>query len=209
MKRSFILAFLFVLTLGNASAQNLNSYKDKMLEFMASRVKTTKEMFVEDLDVKVDSMSLGHFLVEDSIYLLEKQLNKEIEEQNKLINYHKGYIEETKNKKPKSGDNIINDMFKTMDANTINNSNHAIKKAEGKIQKIKAAYAPKLESLYARDKKAVLYDAFRCRVIFKHPRTGIRQVLVGYTFFVPGELKLINYENIRPMEVLMESKRNK
>ncbi len=197
------------MTLGNVSAQNLNSYKDKVLELMASSMKTTKEMFVEDLDVKVDSMSLGHFLVEDSIYLLEKQLNKEIEEQNKLINYHKGYIEETKNKKPKSSDNIISDMFKTMDANTINESSHAIKKAEEKIQKIKSAYAPKLENLYSRDKKEVIYDAFRCRVSFKSPRTGMRQVVGGYTFFIPGEVNLIKLKKTAPMENLLEAKRNK
>lgn len=209
MKRSFILAFLFIATLGNASAQNLNSYKEKLLEYLASSMGTTKEMLVEDLEVKIDSMSFAHFLVEDSIFLLEKQLNKEIEEQKKIIKYHQGSIEETKNKKPKSDDNLINDMFKLMDANTITNSNHDIKKAEEKIEKIRAAYAPKLRSLYARDGKTVLYDAFRCRLVIRNPLTGIRKGGAGYSFFAPGEVKIIDIKNVRPMEELMESKRNK
>lgn len=50
--------------------ENLEAYKDKVLETFANRLGTTKELLVKDYDVIVDSMSVTPITVADSIAII-------------------------------------------------------------------------------------------------------------------------------------------
>lgn len=206
MRIKSILAGIFCLTAVSASAQNFKQYEDVILESMAKEMKTTKEYLIKDYDVKLNCELLSNFLVEDSLTLLQQQYQKEVEKQQKKIDYSRGLIEEIKNRKPRTGDALINDMYKTMDANSINESNSYIKKAEEEIAKIEGRYAPIFASYESRDKKAVLFDVVKLSYTFKNPLTGAHQLVSSYAYFIAGSNKLVPRKGLAKMDALMDAK---
>ncbi len=87
-----ILLLVTCLMITACGGENLNAYKDKMLEAAANRLGTTKELLVKDLDLVVDSMSLDYFLLEDSISLIKQTYDETIKEQEKQIEWRQKEI---------------------------------------------------------------------------------------------------------------------
>ena len=87
-----ILLLVTCLMITACGGENLNAYKDKMLEATANRLGTTKELLVKDLDLVVDSMSLDYFLLEDSISLIKQTYDETIKEQEKQIEWRQKEI---------------------------------------------------------------------------------------------------------------------
>ena len=206
MKIKGILAGLFCYVAVCANGQNFKPYENAILEAMAKELKTTQEYLIKDYDVKLKCEMLSSFLVEDSLTLIKQQYQKELEKQQKMIDYNRGLIEEIKNKKPRTGDAIRNGIYKTMDANSINDSNNNIKKAEEEIAKIEGRYAPIFASYESRDKKAVLFDVVKMSYTYKNPRTGAHKLMSNYAYFVPGTNKFVPRNGMGKMDALMDIK---
>lgn len=110
-----ILLFVVCTAMAACGGENLDVYKDKVLEEMARTNDTTKELFVKDYDVIVDSLSLYSITVADSIDIIkdfdayEKRLHARISELEKssknLFNFNlssdKRELEKLKNELPR------------------------------------------------------------------------------------------------------------
>lgn len=89
-------AFMLSCTIMAAcQSENLEAYKEKMLEATAKKLGTTKELLVKDLDIVIDSMSVVPFTVKDSLNLL-KDIDQKIEQTSKDLESAKKAIEYTK-----------------------------------------------------------------------------------------------------------------
>ena len=69
-----ITLFAVCLTMAACSTvggEDLEAYKDKMLEGFAKQAKSTKELLIRDYDIIVDSMSVIPFTVADSLAVID------------------------------------------------------------------------------------------------------------------------------------------
>jgi len=171
--------------------ENLDAYKDKVLEHVASKINTTKELLVKDLDMKIDSMSLSYFLVEDSLVLLERKYKEDVAKQEKWISTCKENIERLEIEKNKSRKDLFYSITAKINDRSIKEYKKKIEDAEAKIQEIRDDYQLKFEMYQARDKKEVIYNIFHYRVTYKIPKKGIHQVDTSMDLFSPDGMTYI------------------
>ena len=166
-------------------SENLDSYKDKVLEHAAAELGTTQELLIKDLDLKIDSMSISYFLVEDSIFLLEQKYKEDVQEQEKLIASQNKYIEKLEKENKEMKKSSFSSMFKSMNNNLIKESRSYIEQANAKIKEITDAYQLDLERYQGRDKKEKIYNVFRYHISFKIPNLEIHQAEFEMDLFSP------------------------
>lgn len=183
---------LFVVCVAMAACGGENSkyepYKEKMLETLAGGLGTTKDLLVKDLEIKIDSMSLSNFLVEDSINMLTQQYNeaeaetaKRIEKTNEKINEY-----EEKAKTATGVSIFVNRSFR-------DDSKRELKRLESVLKSIKEKYENAMATLEPRDKKEVIYQVFHFKITSLNPKTKIHEVRKRSTFFTAdGQKVLLN-----------------
>ena len=66
----FLLLVVCMAIVACDNGNNLNGYKEKVLDALSQQAGLPKEMFVKDYEVVVDSMSLIPIAVEDSIKII-------------------------------------------------------------------------------------------------------------------------------------------
>ena len=185
MKTSFIKILFFAFCLAAISCgnnENLDVYKDKMLEVMAKEFKTTKELLVKDLDVIVDSMSVVPLTVGDSLNLLSSDYEKKKNRLSKQIEKNKERLVSAKKR-----------LFPL--PNIIRNYEDKIEAAEKEMKEATESYNAKQELYSQQDSSKVLAKVFICRIAIKHPLKGIHQTMSGATIFSIDGQTLLNEGN--------------
>lgn len=186
MKTSFIkiLFFAFCLaTISCGSNENLDAYKDKILEELAKKFKTTKELLVKDLDVIVDSMSVVPLTIEDSLNLLSSDYEKEKNRLSKQIEKNKTGLASAKKR-----------LFPI--TSVIWDYEEKIEAGEKEMKEVTENYNAKQELYSQQDKSKVLAKVFICRIALKHPLKGIHQTISGATVFsIDGQTLLDEGDN--------------
>lgn len=181
MKTSFakilFIAFCFAaISCGNN--ENLDAYKDKMLEAMAKEFKTTKELLVKDLDVVVDSMYVLPLTIEDSLNLLSSDFEKKKSRLTKQIEINRKGLDSAKKR-----------LFPI--PSVIGDYEDKIEKAEKEIKEATENYNTKYELYSRQDRLKILAKVFVCRIAIKHPLKGIHETMSGATLFsVDGQTLL-------------------
>lgn len=169
-----ILLLVTCLMITACGGENLNAYKDKMLEATANRLGTTKELLVKDLDLVVDSMSLDYFLLEDSISLIKQIYDETIKEQEKQIEWRQKEI-----KKYEEANNRYYGKY------TINKYKKDIEQLEKKIESIRQKHEEELAKFKGRNLSDVVYKVFYYRIMMKHPLKGIHEKQSSFCLFSP------------------------
>lgn len=185
MKTSFIriLFFIFCLTIISCGdSENLDAYKDKLLEESAKKLKTTKELLVKDLDVIIDSMSVVPLTVGDSLNLLSSSFEKKKDKLTKQIELYKLELALTQTR-----------MFTL--PSTIRDYKEKLKKAEKEMEEATENYNTKQELYSQQDSTKVLAKVFICRIAAKHPLKGIHETESSATVFSIDGQTLLNDGN--------------
>lgn len=176
-----------IITACSGEDSKLDSFKTKMLESVAVKHKTTPEMLVKDLDVKIDSMSLSPFLVEDSLALVQKQYDDFIaEKESQLASSQKSVTKLEQELKTASG------ISKLAKASSLDNFKRIHHNIEVELNKGKAKYEKLIATFENRDPKEVIYTVFQYRVSLKNPLTGIHMTDKDISYFTPDGQKLID-----------------
>ena len=173
MKTSFIKILFFAFCLAAISCgsnENLDAYKDKMLEAMAKEFKTTKELLIKDLDVIIDSMSVVPLTVEDSLNLLSSDYEKKKNRLSKQIEKNKKSLASAK-KRLFPIPSVIGDYENKIEAD------------EKEMKEATENYNAKQELYSQLNNSKVLAKVFICRIAIKHPLKGIHQTMSGATIF--------------------------
>ncbi len=175
-----LLLLLMCLMVTACGGENLNAYKEKMLETLANEFGSTKDLLVKDLDIVVDSMSLDYFLIEDSITLIKQNFDKSIQEQKRQIEWRQKEIEtiEKANKK----------NYRTY---TIKKYKSDIVQLEKKIESLREKLENELAKYEGRNIEDVVYNVFSFRVTMKNPQNGIHVKHSDYCLFSPDGEKCI------------------
>ncbi len=205
MKLKCIWTTLALFVCSSVFAQNLESYKNQFLDYFAAGLNTTREFVVEDLKLEIDNMSVTPFSVEDSIAMLTQKYNEDIKNQDKLIESYKDAIKEQETAKSNSTNALINMSFNRSKEYSINEFKGGISKAKSKKEEITKSYNAVLIKYENRDPNEVIFNVFKCRLIFIPPKTGIRKVISGSTLFTPNG-KMLPKLNANNIEKYLESK---
>lgn len=161
--------------------ENLEAYKEKVLDAVASKLETTKELFVKDFDVVIDSMSVHPLTVGDSLALLATDFNRDKSKIDKKLVELK---EELEKHQKKSWDYLVE--F----------TQERIKQKENELTSLTEKYNKKVEYYSKMDKNKVLAKAFCCRFSTKQMLTGVHKTLRGAFLFSPdGERYLSDTTN--------------
>ena len=208
MKIKSVLAAIAIVACGSVSAQNLDKYKNKFLDTLASDLGTTREFMVQDLKMEIDNMSLSHFLVEDSIELLTQIYNEDVAEQNKIISAYEKGIKEAESNNTSGKNELTRGALEMAKRHSINEFQGAIKEAKTKIGDLTKTYNAALEYYKDKDAKRIIYDVFSFRLIMVNPLKGIREVIEGDSFFTPGGGNVLS-ENTSKLEEYFKKKKNK
>lgn len=179
MKTIKYLLWILVPLCVTACGENPESYRDKILEGYAKKLNTTKELFVEDFGIQIDSMSLTTFCVEDSIAfitqrheLLMKQKPEELKETEQSIKYLKEQQSRSLFFSFSSSDAIVDLMVKR----------DQIKR---EIKDDNADYEAAMKSLPSRNPKEVLFKVVTFRVAMKDLLKQIHELHRTAEFFTP------------------------
>ena len=164
-----------------------------------------KNNYSEDLKLEIDNMSVTPFSVEDSIAMLTQKYNEDIKNQDKLIESYKDAIKEQETAKSNSTNALINMSFNRSKEYSINEFKGGISKAKSKKEEITKSYNAVLIKYENRDPNEVIFNVFKCRLIFIPPKTGIRKVISGSTLFTPNG-KMLPKLNANNIEKYLESK---
>ena len=187
-----IMLFIVCMTATACGRVNLDTYKDKVLDSVALKFKTTKELLIQDLDIKVDSMSLAYFLVEDSIYLIENNYKEELKEKEKQIEAYKEEIKKLENRIEEMKGSLTAEMSKF----SIKNNEKYIKEAESEILKLTENYKSELSKYENRDPKEKIYNIFCYRASLKNPITQMHESGRVMSLFSPdGETYIKDVDN--------------
>ena len=157
----FLLLVVCMAIVACDNGNNLNGYKEKVLDALSQQAGLPKEMFVKDYEVVVDSMSLIPITVEDSIKIILNidSYKKSIE--NKLSDY----------KARKRTLFYPWDEDDTKKVQELNEQLVSIENAKSKLAEYEM-----------RDKDEVLIKVFRCWIAIKLPIHG-RQADFAYAIF--------------------------
>ena len=186
-----ILLFVVCTAMAACGGENLDVYKDKVLEEMARVNDTTKELLVKDLDINIDSMSLLYFYVEDSIVLAEKKFKEFLIEKEKQIESCKKSIEKNEKELNDARNSLFSYMFVDSYSSILDKLRKKIENTEKEIQEETELYNQKLEKLKSRDKKEVIFNVFVYRASMKNPLTGMHNAGKSMSLFTPdGETYL-------------------
>ena len=173
------------MTMTACGGESLDDYKDKLLDSVASKFKTTKELLIKDLDINIDSMSLAYFLVEDSINIIEKNYKEELEKKEKWIASCQEEIKkkEDENKTGKGG--AASSILASINNSFIKMNRDYIKEAESEISKLTEKYKSELSKYENRDPKEKIYNIFCYRASLKNPITQMHNSSREMSFFSP------------------------
>ena len=190
-----ILLCFFCVAVTACSSENLDTYRDKLLDSVASELKTTKELLIQDLDVRVDSMSLTYFLVEDSIYIIENKYKEELRNKEKQIESYKESIKKLENLvKKESG--VFTSLTAEMSKSSIKTNKRYIKEIESEISKLTENYKSELSKYESRDSKEKIYNVFCYRVSLKNPMTQMHNSSREMSLFsLDGETYIKDVDN--------------
>lgn len=178
-----ILLFVVCLSIASCGVNDLDAYKDQVLEYGAKKFGTTKELFIKDFDVVVDSMSLFPITVQDSINLInnldvyKESLQAEFEEYEILKNkrFYRWKMRDTERVQEIEEELVL------------------IDKAKAKL--------PEYESM---DKSKTLMKVFRCWIAIKLPLIGRQTGIDYYLFSTDGDL--IKSADSRMVKYIKEEK---
>lgn len=201
-----ILLFVVCTAMTACGGENLDVYKDKVLESLAKELETTKELLVKDLDIKIDSMSLLYFYVEDSIAITKKEFEELLAKKEKLIKYYRESIKKDEEAIKNAGNDFFSGATIYAKRSFINEAKQNIKSTEKEIQKETEIYNQKLEKLKSRDKKEVIFNVFVYHSSIKNPLTGMHNAGKSMSLFTPDGETYLKEADKKIREQLMKRK---
>ena len=187
--------------------ENLEAYKEKVIEKAAKKLKTTEELLVKDLDLIIDSMTVEDFCVKDSLLLsVEIKNNRSQLLQGKIESFQKKIEENKENIKKASG--FYANFTRVTNESLIKDYENGIKKFEKEIAKVKNENDSILNKYDGRNNKDVLLKIFKYRIAYKVPFKGIHEVKTVFSLFTPDGQTYLSDAN-EQMKRYLKSKNKK
>jgi len=175
----YFLLLVVCMTMAACGGENLDNYKEKTIELLAKKNRTTPELFISDYNVIIDSMSVTPITVADSIEILkiwqseQSEIEKDIEKTRKKLRSFFNFSEESDRKE--------------------------LKRLEAELKEIQES--DKIIEKYSSMKSdEVLGKFFLCRISAMIPLLGRQTEFDGFVFDKEGvwlkkeaDKKMLNY----------------
>lgn len=189
----YILLFVVCVTMA-ACGNEMDNYKDKILEYTARKHKTTPEHLVKDFDISIDSMSVSPFILQDSIDYVNQNYEIRKKPFDESISFEKERIEKLsealeKEKRKKGNYSHFGSILKQ----NIYDARNKLARAEENHKILTEQYESDMARFEGRNAEEAIYNMFWYRVAIKNPLSKVHEVSSEVALFsLDGKLFIKN-----------------